>query len=83
LLPRVPLGVVEVLVVAMFATEGAFEPPHPASTIAAVAPRSARPPDRRYLVGLCGLVAFFERSALRLIGSPIEAVSRTVLADGR
>src|SRR5579863_4338071 len=45
--PLVPL-VVRVRVVVMFATEGDFEPPHPASPAAAVAARRASPPDRRY-----------------------------------
>jgi hypothetical protein len=64
-----PVAVVGVLVVAMFATDGDFEPPHPASTIAAAAARSASPPDRRYLVALSGLPGFVERSALPFIGS--------------
>ena len=83
LLPLVRVAVVGVLVVAMFATDRDFEPPHPASTIAAAAARIASAPDRRQIVALAGLPAFFERSALPFIGSPIEAVLRAVLPNGR
>ncbi len=60
LLPFVPVAVVGVLVVAMFATEGAFEPPQPASATAAAA-RNASSPNLRQVV----LMFMFRLSDIR------------------
>ena len=71
-LPAALLGVV----VAMFATDGDFEPPQPVSTIADAAARSASPPDRRHVVALSCLAALFERSALPFICSVSKGSKR-------
>jgi ABC-type antimicrobial peptide transport system permease subunit len=55
LLVLVPVAVVGVLVDAMVATDGAVEPPQPASAIEAQAASSASPPNRQYLVALTSL----------------------------
>ena len=46
-------------VVATLATDGDFEPPHPASTIVAATARSVSPPDRGHVVLLSRLLVLF------------------------
>jgi len=73
-----------VLVVAMFATEGDFAPPHPASTTPAAAARSTTPPDRRCVDALSRSPALFKRSGLPFICSVSTGRSgvETVVANG-
>ncbi len=63
LLAFVILTVLLDVVVTRVATDGDFEPPHPASAIAAAAATSASPPDRGYVVLLSRRCALFKRSA--------------------